>query len=393
MIKTPSKVVGALCGQHFKYDPVYFASGIGTWLIVCLISLISAADSPINYQQLCLGHATVLISMLISTNESPYNGGYYPRYIALIIQFCATIWLWTLQSDSFLAIYSIILVAQLNFYFSRRRCLVYVAISMAIFYILQSHYWHYPFALKETLLFTAFHIFAWLIGSRTATEQAAREEAVQAQKTLEANSLLLADSSKQGERLRIARELHDAIGHQLTALAIKLEVASLSARDNPQAQAEIQQCRDLTGQLLQEIRAVVSDYRNDNGLDFAEALNLMVADIPRLDVEVINASIAIDRADVASALLRSVQEAVTNSLRHSSTNKLQLIFSVEQSSLQLIIRDRGLLLKPITPGNGLKGMRERIEALGGHFEIKAQIGTGLELIINIPNLGDGKNPS
>lgn len=370
--------------KMIKYDPIYLGTAVGTWLVVIVISLISPSATDDNSVQLLCGHLLMLLAILISINEVAYPGGYYPRYLALATEYLATLWLWTLQPDSFLAIYSIILVAQLNFFFSKRFCLGFIIASMGGFYLLQSLYWQYPHALRETLLFSAFHIFAWLTASRAATEQAAKEQALQAHKALEANSLLLADSSKQSERLRIARELHDAIGHQLTALSIKLEVASLAACDNFQARSEIQQCRELTGQLLADIRQVVSDYRDDSDLNFNAALTLMLEGIPKLDIEVVNGLQSISRADIASALLRTIQEAITNSLRHSSTNKLRLVFSSDAQGLHLSIQDFGLLLKPITPGNGLNGMRERIEALGGELRVIGRTGSGLELKIDIP---------
>src|SRR5205085_6089479 len=90
---------------------------------------------------------------------------------------------------------------------------------------------------------------------------------------------ILADSSRMAERLRITHELHDALGHRLTALALNLE-AALQRTEGP-AQANLETAQSLARQLLGDVREIVADSQGRDGVQLAHALQALVSSVPR----------------------------------------------------------------------------------------------------------------
>ncbi len=129
---------------------------------------------------------------------------------------------------------------------------------------------------------------------------------------------LLAKSSRLAERLRIAHELHDLIGHHLTALSLNLEVAGGKAK------AHIETSQGLAKELLSDVREAVGSLRA-GGLELSGAIVVLVQDIPtpKVHVEVADA-LKIDDPQRAQVLLRVVQEVITNTVRHARAENLWL---------------------------------------------------------------------
>ncbi len=131
----------------------------------------------------------------------------------------------------------------------------------------------------STGAYAAFQLFAFGAARLAASEAAARRELSRVHAELLATQELFADAARTAERLRIARELHDALGHHLTALSIQLEIARNVATGR--AQEPVEQAHALTKELLGELRSVVGAMREDQPIDLAGALRTLVAGIPR----------------------------------------------------------------------------------------------------------------
>ncbi|QCR19845.1 sensor histidine kinase [Agrococcus sp. SGAir0287] len=197
---------------------------------------------------------------------------------------------------------------------------------------------------------------------------------------LRAAQAMLAESSRADERVRIARELHDVLGHQLTVLALDLEAAShLTTGD---AREQVVRARDVAKGMLGEVRATVSALRAPRG-DLAASLRAIADDVASIDLEV---RVADDVAAVApaqaEAILRGAQELVTNALRHARATHLLLEVRREDGLLVLDAHDDGVGAAVVRPGNGLTGVRERVEALGGTLTIDG--GRGFRVTARVP---------
>ncbi len=188
---------------------------------------------------------------------------------------------------------------------------------------------------------------------------------------LRAAAALLAESSRAQERLRIARELHDLIGHQLTVLALELEVASHQAEG--EAAESVGRARAVTRSLLADVRGTVGEMRGGDRR-LGEALESVVADLPEPSVHLrVDEAAVVDEARTA-ALIRCSQEVITNAIRHSHAANLWIEVAAEGDALVFEARDDGVGAAEVVLGNGLRGIAERVEALGGTVDFRGRDG-------------------
>src|SRR6266699_349946 len=154
-----------------------------------------------------------------------------------------------------------------------------------------------------------------------ASEASARAGLARANNELRATGELLANTSRLTERERISRELHDTLGHHLTALSLNLEAASHLAGDN--ALVQIQRAQSVTKLLLSDLRGVVSALRGEDPIGLAQALRTLVAGVAAPQIHlVISEDLAIDDPTRAHTVLRCVQEIITNAIRHAAAGNL-----------------------------------------------------------------------
>ena len=128
-------------------------------------------------------------------------------------------------------------------------------------------------------------------------------------------------ASRVNERTRISRELHDLLGHHLTALSLNLEVAGHLSEGR--AKEHVQQAHTLARLLLTDVREVVSQLREDGAIDLATALLPLAENVPALDIHMdIEEPLTVDDPERAHVLLRCTQEIITNAVRHAGARNL-----------------------------------------------------------------------
>lgn len=210
-----------------------------------------------------------------------------------------------------------------------------------------------------------------LRSAMTALEQAHAE--------LEDAQLRLAQTSRADERLRISRDLHDLVGHQLSALAVNLEAAAHLVDDR--AREPVEQARRLAKELLADVRRVVGQLREPDA-ELRLALQDMAAAIPRPAVHLTVADDLPDLDDETSeAVVRCVQEILTNAVRHSRAENVWVDVTSPAGGLVVAARDDGRGAAQIVPGYGLTGMRERVHALGGQLEVDGSHGFRVRVVL------------
>lgn len=214
-------------------------------------------------------------------------------------------------------------------------------------------------------------------------QTAAREELRVVNSELRATQLLLAESERAGERLRISRELHDVVGHHLTALSLNLEVASHLVEGK--ALAHVRQAQDVSKQLLGDVRQVVSALRGGDTMDLQGTLRELVASAPAPEVHLkLPERFLVTDVRRAQVLVRLTQEILTNSMRHARARNLWLDFRIEGEEVELVARDDGRGASEVKAGNGLTGMRERLEVFGGSLDIETRPGYGFVTLARLP---------
>jgi len=223
------------------------------------------------------------------------------------------------------------------------------------------------------------------ITSMVASQQAEQREGQRRLNSeLRATRALLAESSRIAERMRIARDLHDLIGHHLTALSLNLEVASHLT--NEAAGAHVRKAQSTARLLLADVREVVSELRQDDAIDLTQALRSLTDGVPGLHVHVIMPPrFSVEDPRRAQVLLRCAQEIITNTAKHAGARNLWLNFAYADASLLgLHARDDGRGAEQVEPGNGLSGMRERLAEFGGSVTLDTGMSQGFALTVRLP---------
>jgi signal transduction histidine kinase len=307
------------------------------------------------------------------------TGGHTRMIVCLILQTVIALVCVALQPVGFQPILLVIVAGQLGS-LSVPVALSWVVLqTAALGAVMRRH----DEALAISMAFFAFAIFASFTARIAHNEREARRALAETHAELKVATELLGISSRTEERLRISRDLHDLMGHHLTALSLNLEVASHlsggAARD------QIETGKSLTKLLLSDVRDVVSRLREDESVDLAAAVQSLrdIIATPALHLAVGEKLGATGQA-VATVSLRAIQEIVTNAVRHSEARNLWLSLTSDDDMLQIDARDDGRGCDHVAFGNGLRGMQERIEEAGGTMVIDTVRGSGFKVHVRLP---------
>jgi len=312
----------------------------------------------------------------LATSSGPWRTR--PVRIGLLaVQSIAGLTMVGVARDVFPASTLVVVAGQLD-EVSPRVAVVWLAAQIVALAMLGLRFAPPVFALTMAGAFAGFELFAFTTASLTARERLAREDLANANRELLATRALLAETSRVEERLRISRDLHDALGHHLTALSLRLDVASRLADGT--AAEHVRQAHALTRLLLSDVRDVVGQLRETGRVDLVDAIRALAAATQGLSVHV-HAPDVLEIADAARAhaLLRSVQEIITNTTRHAEAHNLWIQVEARPDGVALHARDDGRGASAIREGHGLIGMRERFEEHAGHVEFAGSDGGGFEV--------------
>ncbi len=238
-------------------------------------------------------------------------------------------------------------------------------------------------ALMQSMLYAGFSGFVFVVSLVALQQAQAREEQRRLNAELRATRALLADSARVNERTRISRELHDLLGHHLTALSLNLEVAGHLSEGR--VREHVQQAHTLARLLLTDVREAVSQLREGGAIDLGAALRPLAENVPKLAIEMdIEQPLTVDDPERAHVLLRCAQEAITNAVRHAGASRLWLAARRDGHNIVLQVRDDGRGSDQVLPGNGLRGLGERLRQHGGRLDIATRRGQGFQLTITLP---------
>ncbi|GCE50096.1 signal transduction histidine kinase [Thermosporothrix hazakensis] len=224
------------------------------------------------------------------------------------------------------------------------------------------------------------------------------QELIEANEQLQQYAEKVEEWSTMRERNRIAREIHDSVGHSLTLLAVQLETAiKLEERGDPSLRQELYEARRVAGECLADVRRSVAALRPGTKELLADMVRRLVSEF-----EVVNkgCEVALDldeltvepKAEQKGTLYRCAQEALTNISKHSRANKVLLLLRTDEEQAELTVLDNGdgggIAIS--SSGFGLQGMRERVEELQGTFRTGAEPGRGWRVEVRLPMHTDQK---
>jgi len=250
--------------------------------------------------------------------------------------------------------------------------------------------WFFQFSFIA--LFVLALVFVLLLMNAVLSEWQSREKLTAANEKLRQYALKIENQATLEERNRIAREIHDSLGHSLTALNLQLETATKLLNSNPEkAKDFLIRAKELGSQSLKDVRESVSKMRSNplQEQSLENSINILVQNFQHsTNIEPnyqINLFYAIPH-DISTAIYRIIQESLTNISKYAEATEVNLEITTVATSLHLIIKDngKGFDLTQNTTGFGLKSMRDRTLALEGNFNIESAPGKGTKIKVDIP---------
>ena len=252
--------------------------------------------------------------------------------------------------------------------------------------------------INDSFTFLAALIFVILFTQMVVDEESARIQAEKMASNLEIANLRLKEYAAkveelavEKERIRLAREIHDGVGHSLTTIYMQLQAAEALFKTDPlKAQKSLDTAKILSHEALSDVRNSVSELRDGDKLE----INLL----SRLKILAKNTTVAGMKCllkysgkpreipPIANqTLYRVAQEGVSNALKHSQGKHIHISIDFSKSRLlRFSLVDDGIGSDLIKEGYGLIGMKERVLLMGGKFSIEARKNKGVQIVVEVP---------
>ncbi|ONI84689.1 two-component sensor histidine kinase [Saccharothrix sp. ALI-22-I] len=248
----------------------------------------------------------------------------------------------------------------------------------------------WPDGLREGLNTLAVTAFAIVITELLVREQRARAELADANERLRGYAAQAEQLATTQERNRVARDIHDGLGHHLTVVQMLLQAARavIHTADTERLDAMLAKAQDQSREALAEVRRSVAALREPRSAPLVDALRALAREASEAGVPTgleIHGPARAVRVEVEESLFRAAQEGLTNVRKHADATAATVVLDYGSVDLvRLEVRDdgRGLLEDPGN-GFGLVGLRERVTGLGGHVSVDSA-GHGLTLTVEVP---------
>lgn len=352
-------------------------AGVASVLICLVVGLLAVLIDPRDMLIAPWLWAVVfvgfLMAMFITSSESP-------RVVTLRTAFAfqvplAAVLVLTAPTAGWLPILLVFVAATSTYVVPIPVSLAVVAFNSVVIAVAYSRFTSGAEVFLGAGLYVLLQLATVLATAAFERERQMREQLTEAHAELQAAAAMREETSRADERLRISRELHDLLGHQLTALALELETAS--HRSGERAQHHAGRARTIARELLSDVRETVGELRR-RAPDLRETLERM-AEVPTPKVQITVAERVNPEEEQTVALVRIVQEVITNAIRHADASVLRIDIDVEaDGAIILRAADDGTGAGPVELGNGLSGIVERVEQLGGGVDFDGSTGFRIE---------------
>ncbi|MGI5194837.1 sensor histidine kinase [Streptomyces sp. CA-288835] len=273
------------------------------------------------------------------------------------------------------------------FAFGRTTAIALGALCLAgplIAYVLTAPGWYRDLErVSDLLMLSVGLVLAISMAAVAVGEQRARRE-------LEAYAAQVAELSAAAERNRLARDIHDSLGHHLTAMSVQLEMASdFRDLDPDAARRALNEARHSVRLALGDVRQSVRALRDESAHPTLAAALAGLAHSgtasPRVTVEVSGDEDGYGTAEL-TALYRAAQEGVTNARRHARATRVTVTVRLAEDAARLEVTDdgRGFARDATVTGFGLLGMKERVQLVAGSVDIDSGPDSGTRLTVTVP---------
>jgi len=336
---------------------VLWAAGVAAWVGVCLATVL-AANWDVRLLIWSAG-SVVFIGAFLLAHLRPK----FPVVPALAAQSASVVAMVALLCNGYEGLLLAVVAAQLALRMSGRAGLIWIGAQSLAMLVAIAFHWSLRPALLLAPPYLGFQLLLFA-ALRLQSE--------------------LAEKSRAEERLRIAQDLHDSLGHHLVALNLNLEWAAHVSQG--EVRASVRSSQALTRALLREVKCIVRSSSEAEVVDFPAELRQLARELPRPKLHVnCPDDLKIDDAPTSRALLRTMQEIVTNAIRHGEAENLWIDVEQSPECVRLTARDDGRVATRVSSeGFGLSGMRRRLEELGGTFSAAPAASTGFEVHAMFP---------
>jgi len=352
--------------QHLYKDWLLHFSGFITWSVVSYLSLVNIALSGEFYLKLIGFFVFYICFAWIVFSQN--NVSDLVKKVLLSIEIMTVLILISFDKYNIVAILSVLIATQLPQIFTRKQAILLMVLITS---------GHFAISYDGSLISTFFHviiyfmlqIFGFSAIETIQREAKAKEELEAINQELLATRFMLKTSSQKQERLRISRDLHDVIGHQLTALSLNLEVAKhkVSEEFKPLLQDNLQ----LAKTLLTDVRQVVKEMRDEEQFDLISSVENLISQLPNCHLTVCS-SPEVHSLQLKQQLMFCLQEGISNALRHGKANQFTIECKKIDNCLELVLSDNGTGISTqniVSFGSGITGMKERLAEFSGQVEL------------------------
>jgi signal transduction histidine kinase len=368
-------------GLHPNMGPLPFPralrfAGIAAWLGVSLTTAIKAPLTPRLFAWACVS-IVFIVAFLWSTRSARRP------FITLALQSACAIAMAALFCNGYEGLLLVLLAVQLALSTSSRLGFGLIGVQSLALSVAVAFQWNLESALLLSLPYFGFQVLMFAVVRLFTEERRMREEVVRAHAELVRMQGALAEKSRLEERLRMAQDLHDSLGHHLVTLSLNLEIAAHESQGA--ARATVRAAQALARALLQDVKDIVHSSKDEAPVDLPCEILRLAEELPRPKLHVIcPPDLKVADGRTSRAMLRAVQEIVTNSIRHGEAGNLWITIERTPDQLRLAARDDGQAIDAFEEGFGLSGMRRRLEALGGSLTAAPGAAGGFEVCAALP---------
>jgi signal transduction histidine kinase len=266
---------------------------------------------------------------------------------------------------------------------------------VALLIALAANFWP-GMSLAEGVAMFLLFLVAWVLGDRMRARRAYTAALEERARQLERERERDAEAATVAERTRIARELHDVVAHGVSVIVLHARAAKeVMGTDRAAAQRSLELIENTGRQALTELRTVLGALRTDDSERDVRQPQPGLADLDRLVTELGQAGLSVELVTegeprplppgVAVSAYRIVQEALTNTLKHSAADKARVVVRYGDDQLLVHVTDDGPPRQATTgTGHGLVGMRERVSVFGGRLEAGPRGDGGFDVLAVLP---------
>ena len=352
--------------KDLQKDWLLHFSGFITWSVICYLSLINLNSGSEFFLKLSAFIVFYFsFGCIVFSEKNPES---ILKKVLLALEIVTVLLLIAYDRYNVAAILLVLIATQLPSMFTRKQALLLMFLVSVVHYCI-AYDGSFISSFFQVIIYFMLQVFGFSAIETVRREEKAKKELAAINQELLATRFMLKATSQKQERLRISRDLHDVIGHQLTALSLNLEVAKhkVSQEFKPLLEENLQ----LAKTLLTDVRQVVKEMRDQEQFNLVSSLENLINQLPNCQLKVIS-SPDINSLQLKQQLMFCLQEGVSNALRHGKANLFTFTSEKTDNNLMIELSDNGSAKKTSSNssfGSGLAGMKERLIDFTGEVEL------------------------